>query len=76
MTLPEDMRAMAIPEPGGPEALRPDTLPLPVPLHGQILIKLAYAGVNRPDALQRAGAYAPPPGASPLPGLEGSGHVA
>lgn len=76
MTLPEDMRAVHIPEPGGPEALRPATLPLPVPLHGQILIKLAYAGVNRPDALQRAGAYAPPPGASPLPGLEGSGHVA
>jgi putative PIG3 family NAD(P)H quinone oxidoreductase len=46
-----------------------------VPGHGQIIIRLAYAGVNRPDALQRAGSYAPPPSASPLPGLEGSGTV-
>ena len=76
MTLPEDMRAVEISEPGGPEVLQVATHPLPVPLHGQILIKVAYAGVNRPDALQRAGAYAPPPGASPLPGLECAGHVA
>jgi NADPH2:quinone reductase len=48
----------------------------PVPRHGEILIKVAYAGVNRPDALQRAGAYAPPKGASDLPGLEASGEVA
>jgi NADPH2:quinone reductase len=51
-------------------------MPVPEPGHGQILIKVAFAGVNRPDALQRAGAYAPPPDASPLPGLEASGHVA
>ncbi len=52
------------------------TVPVPVPRHGQIVIRVAYAGVNRPDALQRAGSYAPPPTASPLPGLEASGHVA
>ena len=76
MTLPETMRAVEISQPGGPEVLRPATLPVPVPGHGQILIRVAYAGVNRPDALQRAGAYAPPPGASPLPGLEAAGTVA
>ncbi|MCE6950511.1 NAD(P)H-quinone oxidoreductase [Cereibacter sphaeroides] len=76
MTLPETMRAVEISQPGGPEVLRPCTVPVPVPGHGQILIRVAYAGVNRPDALQRAGAYAPPPGASPLPGLEAAGEVA
>lgn len=70
------MRAIEISEPGGPDALRPAERPLPAPSHGQILIKVAYAGVNRPDALQRAGGYAPPPGASDLPGLEASGAVA
>ncbi len=55
--------------------LKPVELPVPVPGHGQIVIRVAYAGVNRPDALQRAGAYAPPPSASPLPGLEASGTV-
>jgi putative PIG3 family NAD(P)H quinone oxidoreductase len=48
---------------------------VPVPGHGQIIVRLAYAGVNRPDALQRAGLYAPPASASPLPGLEGAGTV-
>ncbi|RIA01411.1 NAD(P)H-quinone oxidoreductase [Cereibacter sphaeroides] len=76
MSLPETMRAIEISRPGGPEVLRPATVPVPVPGHGQILIRVSYAGVNRPDALQRAGAYAPPPGASPLPGLEASGTVA
>jgi len=70
------MRAVEISAPGGPEVLLPCERPVPVPGHGQILIRVAYAGVNRPDALQRAGSYAPPPGASPLPGLEASGHVA
>jgi putative PIG3 family NAD(P)H quinone oxidoreductase len=74
--LPETMRAVEISAPGGPEVLRPATRPVPVPGHGEILIKVAHAGVNRPDALQRAGMYAPPPGASPLPGLECAGHVA
>lgn len=76
MTLPHTMRAVEISEPGGPEVLRPVTVPVPVPGHGQIVIRVAWAGVNRPDALQRAGAYAPPANASPLPGLEVSGHVA
>ncbi|WP_372837765.1 NAD(P)H-quinone oxidoreductase [Phaeovulum sp.] len=70
------MRAVEIASPGGPEVLRLCQRPVPVPGQGEIVIKLAYAGVNRPDALQRAGAYAPPPGASLLPGLEGAGHVA
>ena len=75
MSLPETMRAVEIAEPGGPEVLRPATRPVPVPGHGQILIRIACAGVNRPDALQRAGSYAPPPGASDLPGLEAAGEV-
>lgn len=74
--LPNTMRAVAIAEPGGPEVLRVESRPLPVPGPGEILIRLAYAGVNRPDALQRAGLYDPPPGASDLPGLEGAGTVA
>ncbi|WP_412842017.1 alcohol dehydrogenase catalytic domain-containing protein, partial [Cereibacter azotoformans] len=76
MSLPETMRAVEISRPGAPDVLKPCTVPVPVPGHGQILIRIAYAGVNRPDALQRAGAYAPPPGASPLPGLEAAGTVA
>lgn len=76
MSLPLSMLAIEIPEPGGPDVLHPGSFPVPVPGHGQIVIKLEYAGVNRPDALQRAGAYAPPANASPLPGLEGAGVVA
>ena len=76
MSLPKVMRAVEISEPGGPEVLRLVERDMPQPGHGQILIEVAYAGVNRPDALQRAGAYAPPPGASDLPGLEASGKVA
>lgn len=78
MTLPPPhvMQAMEISAPGGPEVLKPVQVTVPVPGHGQILIRVAYAGVNRPDALQRAGLYAPPPTASPLPGLEAAGHVA
>ncbi|RAP41888.1 NAD(P)H-quinone oxidoreductase [Rhodovulum viride] len=76
MTLPATMRAVEISEPGGPEVLRPTERPVPVPRAGEVLIRLAYAGVNRPDALQRAGSYAPPPQASDLPGLEGAGEVA
>jgi NADPH:quinone reductase len=69
------MLAMEISTPGGPDVLKPVSVPVPVPSQGQIVIRLAYAGVNRPDALQRAGLYAPPEDASPLPGLEGSGVV-
>lgn len=75
MTISDSMLAIAIYQPGGPDVLQPVSVPVPVPGHGQIIIRLAYAGVNRPDALQRAGSYAPPPSASPLPGLEGSGTV-
>lgn len=74
--LPETMRVIEIAAPGGPEMLRPATRPVPAPGHGQVLIRLAFAGVNRPDALQRAGAYDPPRGASDLPGLEGAGEIA
>ena len=74
--LPTMMRAVEISAPGGPDVLRLTSRPVPVPGHGQILIRVAYAGVNRPDALQRAGAYAPPANASDLPGLEASGEVA
>ena len=76
MPMPATMRAMEIARPGGPEVLRPVEVPVPRPAAGEILIHISWAGVNRPDALQRAGAYAPPPGASPLPGLEAAGHVA
>ena len=76
MSLPSLMRAVEISAPGGPEVLRAVTRAVPVPGPGEILIEVAYAGVNRPDALQRAGAYRAPPGASDLPGLECSGRVA
>lgn len=75
MTLPATMTAIEITSPGGPEVLQPVSVPVPMPNAGEILIKVAYAGVNRPDALQRAGSYAPPPGASDLPGLEASGEI-
>jgi len=75
MTLPETMTAIAISEPGGPEVLKPETRPVPKPKPGEILIRVAAAGVNRPDVAQRSGSYPPPPGASDLPGLEVSGVV-
>ncbi len=76
MSLPTEMKVIEISEPGGPDVLKPATRPVPEAGHGQILIKVAAAGVNRPDALQRAGKYAPPPEASDLPGLECSGTIA
>ena len=69
------MQAVEITRPGSPEVLKPATRPIPPVGHGQILIRVAWAGVNRPDALQRAGHYAPPAGASDLPGLECAGTV-
>ncbi|MEM7473293.1 MAG: NAD(P)H-quinone oxidoreductase [Pseudomonadota bacterium] len=69
------MRAVEISKAGGPDVLQAVQAPMPVPGAGEVRLKLAYAGVNRPDALQRAGAYDPPPGASSLPGLEGAGVV-
>jgi NADPH2:quinone reductase len=74
--LPQTMTAIAITTPGAPDVLQPQTMPVPVPKAGQVLVKVAAAGVNRPDVQQRMGAYPPPPGASPLPGLEISGEVA
>ncbi|MEM9813892.1 MAG: alcohol dehydrogenase catalytic domain-containing protein, partial [Pseudomonadota bacterium] len=76
MSVPAVMRVVEIARPGGPEVLTPAMREVPRPGPGEILIKLAAAGVNRPDALQRAGAYDPPPDASDLPGLEGAGYVA
>jgi NADPH:quinone reductase len=70
------MTAIAIKVPGGPEALVPEIRPLPRPGPGEILIRVAAAGVNRPDVIQRQGLYPPPPGASDLPGLEVAGEVA
>ena len=71
----KEMRAIEISTPGGPEVLQPASRLRPDPAHGQVIIKVAWAGVNRPDALQRAGLYNPPPTASDLPGLEASGTI-
>ena len=73
--LPETMLAIGIQEPGGPEVLVPQTRPMPVPARREILVKVAAAGVNRPDVLQRKGGYPPPKGASDIPGLEIAGDV-
>jgi len=69
------MRAVEITQPGGPEVLKPAERPLPVARENEILVKVAAAGVNRPDVLQRMGMYPVPPGASDLPGLEIAGEV-
>ena len=73
--LPAQMTVVGISKPGGPEVLLPEIRSVPVPGPGEILVKVAAAGVNRPDVAQRAGAYPPPPGASDLPGLEIAGEV-
>jgi len=70
------MRVIEISAPGAPDVLHLAERPVPVPGPGQVVLKVAYAGVNRPDALQRAGLYNPPAGASDLPGLEASGTIA
>jgi NADPH2:quinone reductase len=69
------MRAVEITKPGGPEVLKPADRPVPTPRENEILIKVAAAGVNRPDVLQRTGNYPVPPDASDLPGLEVAGEV-
>jgi NADPH2:quinone reductase len=74
-TIPATMTAIEISEPGGPEVLRPVDRPVPVPGPGEVLVRVAAAGVNRPDLLQRKGAYPPPSGASDIPGLEIAGTV-
>ena len=76
MTLPATMRAIEITAPGKPEVLKPGTRPVPQPRPGEVLVRVAAAGVNRPDVLQRMGLYPVPPGASDIPGLEIAGTVA
>lgn len=75
-TLPTSMTAITIASPGGPEVLVPTQVPVPHPASGQVLIKVAAAGVNRPDVLQRTGGYPAPKGHSEIPGLEVSGQIA
>jgi len=75
VALPTEMTAIAIPTPGGPDALVAQRRPVPKPGAGELLVKVAAAGVNRPDVLQRQGNYAPPPGATDIPGLEIAGEV-
>ncbi|MBJ6134785.1 NAD(P)H-quinone oxidoreductase [Ochrobactrum sp. Q0168] len=73
--LPSRMTAIEISEPGGPHMLRPVQRSMPEPGEGQVLVRVRAAGVNRPDVLQRQGSYAPPPGASDIPGLEIAGDI-
>jgi len=76
ITIPAQMHHIAMEAPGGPEVLVLATGPVPRPATGEVLIRVAAAGINRPDILQRTGNYPPPPGASPILGLEVSGTVA
>jgi putative PIG3 family NAD(P)H quinone oxidoreductase len=73
--LPTQMTAIGITAPGGPDMLVPEKRPVPTPGDGEILVKVAAAGVNRPDVMQRMGLYPPPPGAPDIPGLEIAGEV-
>jgi len=73
--LPDRMTVIAIRSPGGPDVLVPEQRPTPAPAAGEILVKVAAAGVNRPDVMQRMGLYPPPPGATDIPGLEIAGEV-
>src|SRR5438552_6814026 len=75
MTVPIRMIAIVIRAPGGPDMLVPEERPVAAPGEGEVLIKVAAAGVNRPDVMQRMGQYPPPPGASDIPGLEIAGEV-
>src|SRR5436853_7678262 len=75
-TVPSQMTVIAVREPGGPDVLVAQTRPVPAPGPGEILVKVAAAGVNRPDVMQRQGLYPPPPGAPDIPGLEIAGEVA
>src|SRR5690242_15775098 len=75
MAVPAHMTVIAIPAPGGPEALVPEDRAVPVPGDGEILVKVAAAGVNRPDVMQRQGLYPPPKGAPDILGLEIAGEV-
>src|SRR3977135_3461861 len=74
-TVPARMTAIVISSPGGPDVLVPQEQPVPLPGEHEVLVKVAAAGVNRPDAMQRKGLYPPPPGATDIPGLEIAGEV-
>jgi putative PIG3 family NAD(P)H quinone oxidoreductase len=76
MSLPGEMKVVEIAAPGGPEQLTLAARPIPAPGPGQVLVRVAAAGVNRPDVMQRQGRYPPPPGASDIPGLEIAGEIA
>ena len=76
MNVPERMTAIAIPEPGGPEVLVPESVPVVAPGSDEVLIRVEAAGVNRPDVFQRMGNYPPPKGVTAIPGLEVAGTVA
>jgi NADPH:quinone reductase len=73
--IPTMMTAIAISKPGGPEVLQPQQRPVPEPQNGELLVRVAAAGINRPDVLQRQGLYPPPKGAPDIPGLEIAGTV-
>lgn len=75
LTIASEMTAIEIAAPGGPDMLRPMRCAVPHPAEGEVLIRVAAAGINRPDVLQRQGLYPPPAGASPIPGLEVSGTI-
>ncbi|NWD73665.1 alcohol dehydrogenase catalytic domain-containing protein, partial [Pseudomonas gingeri] len=75
MQLPHEMTQIEITQPGAPEVLQPRQVPMPVAGAGEILIRVHAAGINRPDALQRAGLYPMKPGMNPIPGLEVAGEV-
>ncbi|ANY18977.1 Phthiocerol synthesis polyketide synthase type I PpsC [Tsuneonella dongtanensis] len=75
LAIPATMTAMGYDAPGGADVFRPETMDVPRPGKGQVLIRVAFAGVNRPDVIQRQGFYPPPPGASPICGLEVAGTV-
>src|SRR5882757_8372104 len=74
-TVPTHMTAIVIRSPGGPEMLVQQERPVPLPGEHEVLVKVAAAGVNRPDVMQRKGLYPPPPGATDIPGLEIAGEV-
>jgi NADPH:quinone reductase len=75
MSIPKEMAVVEIAAPGGPEQLKPAIRPVPEPGAGEVLVRVAASGVNRPDVMQRQGRYPPPPGASDLPGMEIAGEI-
>src|SRR5438477_6392286 len=75
MSVPKEMAVVEIAAPGGPEQLRSAVRPVPQPGMGEVLVRVAASGVNRPDVMQRQGRYPPPPGASDLPGMEIAGEI-